>query len=267
MDSSENIRSILSLIDISTGFQLSGNKSKVLHSSINLDIGKGQLIALLGPNGAGKSTLIKTISGIIPPLNGKIMIGEKELMHMSNREIACEISLLLTDKIDDIYLTAFDIVKTGRYPYGSFMGKLSSDDKEIIDESMHTVGINHLYHRVFSTLSDGEKQKVLIARAIAQNTSLIIMDEPTAFIDSPGKIEIMAILTDLVKKHNKSIVITTHDIEMALQNAATLWMLGYKNEFVSGSTSEMVNGEYVNKFFDRDGVRFNKESLKFEKIF
>ncbi len=257
--------SLLTVKELTTGYILGGGNKKVLHTNLNLYVSRGEFIALLGPNGVGKSTFIKVIAGLQSPLYGKIMLSDRDLTSMSNREIACEISLVLTNRIDDIYLTSYDIIKTGRYPYGSFMGKLSSEDKQLIANAIEIVGIAELSSRVYNTLSDGERQKVLIARAIAQNTDLIIMDEPTAFIDSPGKIEIMTILDDLVRNLGKSIVITTHDIEMAISNVDTLWLMGYDNEFISGNVDMMINEKFINRFFDRKGVGFNVEKLKFEK--
>ena len=183
---------------------------------------------------------------------------------MSNKEIAKVVSLVLTDKIDDRYLTAYDIVGTGRYPYGSFMGKLTNFDKDIIANSFNLVEAQELKKRYYYSLSDGEKQKVLLARAIAQDTPLIFLDEPTAFIDSPGKVIIMNLLNRLVVDHNKSILLTTHDTELAINYASKLWLLGMENFFLQGNPSDLVNKGMINKLFDRQGVVFNQVTKKFE---
>jgi len=133
-------------------------------------------------------------------------------------------------------------------------------------EGFEVVGAKSIMNRYFYSLSDGEKQKVLLARALVQDTPLIILDEPTAFIDSPGKIQIMSLLDQLVNNHNKSVIITTHDTDMALKNVSTLWLLGFNKEFYSGSVSSMVEQGIINRVFDRDGVSFNKNSLRFENI-
>ncbi len=256
--------SLLEVNNLATGYKLSRSKIIELHQNLKLSIKEGELVALLGPNGAGKSTLIRTLIGMLPSLNGNIYYKGKSLNELSHKDIAKNVALVLTDKIEDMYLTSFDIVGTGRYPYGSFVGKLSEDDHAKIKNALILVGAFELINRYFYSLSDGEKQKVLLARAIAQDTPLIILDEPTAFIDSPGKIEIMRLLTDLVVKHQKSILMTTHDTELALIFASRLILLGKEGLFVDGNPDELVKNGTINRFFDRKGVVFNKANRKFE---
>ena len=255
---------LLRLEKLTTGYKSSQSNQSQLHSNLNCNIVEGELIAMLGPNGAGKSTLIKTLTGMVPALHGDVRYNGKNLRHMSNKEVAREVALVLTDKIDDRYLTAFDIVGTGRYPYGSFMGRLTKTDKEIINNALMLVDADELQKRFFYSLSDGEKQKVLLARAIAQDTPLIFLDEPTAFIDSPGKVVIMNILSNLVLKHKKSILLTTHDTELALNYATKLWLLGKGSFFTQGNPDELVKSGMINKLFDRKGVVFNAATRKFE---
>lgn len=257
---------LLKLDNLTTGYSLSRSKKIALHQSIDCEVGKGELIALLGPNGAGKSTLLKTLLGIIPALDGNIYCRGKNLNQISKKEIATLVAVVLTDKIEDRYLTSYDIVGTGRYPYGSFTGKLTDIDKEKISNAFNLVGANELTSRVFYSLSDGEKQKVLLARAIAQDTPLIFLDEPTAFIDSPGKVIIMNLLSELVLVHNKTILLTTHDTELALEYASKLWLLGKENYFKEGSPDVLVKSGLINKLFTRKGVVFNVKSRRFEKV-
>ena len=188
------------------------------------------------------------------------------LSQLSKKEISTLVAVVLTDKIYDRYLTAYDIVGTGRYPYGSFTGKLTKIDKEKIQNAFNVVGAHELNSRYFYSLSDGEKQKVLLARAIAQDTPLIFLDEPTAFIDSPGKVIIMNLLKELVTVHNKSILLTTHDTELALNYASKLWLLGKENYFKEGDPEELVKSGMINRLFDREGVMFNIKSKKFETM-
>ncbi len=267
MDNFSSLNSLDTLLrteKLITGHSVSKRKKVVLHNDLSLTIGKGELIALLGPNGAGKSTLLGTVTGMLPPLGGDVYYGEKNLAHMSNKEVAKEVALVLTDKIDDRYLTTYELVATGRYPYGSFIGKLTELDKDNINNAIDAVGAGELITRFFYTLSDGEKQKVLLARALAQDTPLILLDEPTAFIDSPGKVVIMNLLTKLVKDHNKTILLTTHDTELALSYASRLWLLGKDNTFVEGLPDELVKNGMINKLFDRQGVVFNRLTYRFE---
>lgn len=266
LDKVENtsVNSILKVEGLSTGYGLSRGKKLYLHRNLNCNVGKGELIALLGPNGAGKSTLLKALTGIVPALDGNVHYNGKDIDRMSKKEIARVVAIVLTDKIDDRYLTAHDIVGTGRYPYGSFTGRLTKVDKDKIDNAFNVVGADELTNRYFFSLSDGEKQKVMLARAIAQDTPLIFLDEPTAFIDSPGKVIVMNLLKGLVANHDKTILLTTHDTELALSYASKLWLLGKENYFKEGVPDELVETGMINRLFDRKEVRFNKKSKRFE---
>ena len=255
---------ILLIENLSTGYLLSGRRQKVLHADLNTFVKSGELIAVLGPNGAGKSTFLSTLSGFLSPLDGKVFVKAKDISKMNRRDISHEIAVVLTDKIDDRYLTAWDVVGTGRYPYGNFMGRLSEEDKGLIMSSLETVGVESLASRYFYSLSDGEKQKVLLARAIAQDTPLIFLDEPAAFIDSPGKVEVMKILNKMVVEMGKSILMTTHDTELALNTAHKIWLLGNNGEFITGKPDDLVKAGEINRMFDRQGVVFNQQTLKFE---
>lgn len=256
--------SLLSIENLSTGYRLSRSKTVSLHQNLNCKVGIGEFITLLGPNGAGKSTLLKSLVGIIPVLDGDIYYNGTNLKHLSRKEIARLVAVVLTDKIDDKYLSSYDIVGTGRYPYGSFTGKLSALDNEKILSALNVVGASELTYRYFHSLSDGEKQKVLLARAIAQDTPIILLDEPTAFIDSPGKVIIMNLLTELILVHNKTILLTTHDTELALRYATKLWLLGKENYFEMGIPEKMAESGMINSLFDREGVVFNVKSSRFE---
>ena len=262
----KNNQILLKIDNLTTGYRLSRSKIITLHSNINCDIKAGELIALLGPNGAGKSTLIKTLLRITTSLEGNIYYNGNNIMQLSRKEIATSVAIVLTDKISDRYLTANDIVATGRYPYGSLSGKLTSIDKAKITDAFKLVDAEELTNRFFYTLSDGEKQKILLARAIAQDTQLIFLDEPTAFIDSPGKVIIMKLLHDLVKKHNKTILLTTHDTELALESSDKLWLLGKNNYFNEGKPEELVNSGAIANLFTRKGVMFNSTKRKFEIV-
>jgi iron complex transport system ATP-binding protein len=256
---------LLQIQNLSTGYFWKNRKSKLLHQSLNMKLAAGELVCVLGPNGAGKSTLLRTLLGFQKPLDGEVLYGGTLLKELSVKEMAKIVSVVLTDRIEDAFLTAYEIVASGRYPYGSFSGRLTSEDKEIILEVVRQVGIENYMHRLFSTLSDGEKQKTMIARAIAQNTPLIFLDEPAAFIDSPTKVMLMELLKSLAHKHNKGVLLTTHDMEPALRFADKLWLLGNKGEFEEGEPQNLVNEGSINRFFDNEDVVFDGESKRFEK--
>ena len=183
---------------------LIGYKNEPILPPINVALNEGDLIALIGPNGAGKSTLFKTLTAHIKPISGKIELMGKELLSYSPKEKARMIGLVLTSRPDDMFLKVYDVVASGRCPYTNFFGKIEKEDENAIHESLEIVGINNLIDRYFDTLSDGEKQKVMIAKTIAQNTPIIFMDEPTAFIDYPSKIELFSLMKMLTEERKKT---------------------------------------------------------------
>ena len=250
--------------ELSTGFRLKGKAAKVLHENLNISLSKGEIVCILGPNGAGKSTLLKTIPGFSRPLSGEIYIGDHSLDKLSIKEISKIVSVVLTEKIDDLYLTAYEIVMTGRYPYGTFTGKLTDKDVALINQAFQQVGITWLANQNFYKLSDGEKQKVMIARAIAQDTPFIFLDEPVAYIDSPSKIGIMQLLKHLSKSLHKGILMATHDLDAALLYADHLWLLGRNGEWTEGKPDQLVEEGIINDFFDQDNITFNKDIQRFE---
>lgn len=258
---------ILNIQDLSTAYYVGTRKEKTLHKNIFAEINKGEMICILGLNGTGKSTLIRTLLGIQKRGKGEVLYGNKPLKDISIKDLSKLVSVVLTDKIDDSFLKVFDLVATGRYPYGNISGTLIKEDLIIIANSLSMMKIEHLKHRVFAQLSDGEKQRVLIARALSQDTSLIMLDEPAAFIDSPGKIGIMELLRGLSLNNNKAILMTTHDIESALRYADEVWILGKNGEFEIGEPKKVISSGLINKYFDNDEVVFNKEMLRFEKQF
>lgn len=255
--------SVIQIRNLSTGFKLPYGKVKQLQRGLNLELLQGELICVLGPNGSGKSTLLKTLLGFLKPLEGDVLIDNKPTSEISIRNFAKLVSVVLTDKIDDFYLSAFEIALTGRYPHGSFSSRISKEDKEIVVATFDQLGIGNLLESVFSKLSDGEKQKVMIARAIVQDTPFIFMDEPVAFIDSPGKVGIMHIVKKLTKEFNKGVLMATHDIEAAIDYADQLWLLGKNGDFEKGLPQELIDSGSLNRFFDQQNIIFNKKTKRF----
>jgi len=204
---------MLELKDINIGY-----KNKLVQKGINLNIVSGQFIALAGNNGCGKSTFLKTICGVIPPLSGNIIINNKNYSEFTASELASQVSVVLTDKISGFNLTAFDVVASGRIPYLNSFGFLTEEDKLIIETGMSAIGISELSERLFDELSDGQKQKVLIAKAIAQQTPIILMDEPTAFLDYKSRVALFALLKQLAKEKGKTILISSHDIDILFKH-------------------------------------------------
>lgn len=184
---------------------------------ISLSLPCGRLVCLLGPNGAGKSTLLRTLCGFQPPIAGTVTISGSDITTMSAAEVARLVSVVLTDRPLTPSLTAAEMVGMGRAPYTGFWGRLSDDDRRLVSEAMQTVGVDSLATRRMGRLSDGERQKVMIAKALAQHTPVIVLDEPTAFLDYPSKVAVMKTLARLAHDEGKTILMSTHDLELAAQ--------------------------------------------------
>ena len=229
---------------------LIGYKDEAILPPINVSLNEGDLIALIGPNGAGKSTLFKTLTAHINTIAGNIELLGKNLSSYSPKEKAKLIGLVLTSRPDDMFLKVFDVVASGRCPYTNFFGKMDENDLNIIHESLEIVGINELKDRYFDALSDGEKQKVMIAKTIAQNTPIIFMDEPTAFIDYPSKIELFSLMKMLTKEKNKTIIFSSHDLELLLRYTDDLWMISKKKELITGKKDELMHKGIVKEYFN-----------------
>ena len=227
-----------------------GYKDKAILPPINVSLDEGNLIALIGPNGAGKSTLFKTLTAHIKPISGSIELLGKELFEYSSKEKAMLIGLVLTERPDDMFLKVYDVVASGRCPYTNFFGKIEKEDENIIQESLEIVGINHLKDRYFNNLSDGEKQKVMIAKTLAQNTPIIFMDEPTAFIDYPSKIELFSLMKMLSKERNKTIIFSSHDLELLLRYTDDIWMISKGKELVSAKKDDLLESGILKEYFN-----------------
>ena len=229
---------------------LIGYKDKAILPSINVSLKEGNLIALIGPNGAGKSTLFKTLTAYIKPVGGSIELMGKDLSSYSVKEKATMIGLVLTERPDDMCLKVHDVVASGRCPYTNFFGKIEKEDENIIQESLEVVGIKYLTDRYFNTLSDGEKQKVMIAKTLAQNTPIIFMDEPTAFIDYPSKIELFSLMKMLTKERNKTIIFSSHDLELLLRYTDDIWVISKGKELISSSKDELIASGFLKEYFN-----------------
>lgn len=227
---------------------------------ISTSLYSGELTCLLGPNGAGKSTLLKTLSGFLPPLSGEILVEGTRLRDYTDAELSKVIGVVLTERINLNNMSAYELAAMGRSPYTGFWGRLSQHDKEIVDEAISLVKIESLRNRMVNTLSDGERQKVMIAKALAQETPIIFLDEPTAFLDYPSKVEIMQLLQNLSRLKQKTVFMSTHDIELALQIADKIWLMDKKLGVRIGTPEDLALEGYMGDYFAREGIRFDLES-------
>ena len=259
------------LKNLSIGYTQKGNE-KVVAQGLNAAINSGELTCLLGCNGVGKSTLLRTLSAFQPALGGDIMLDSNGSLHpltsYTDKELSRMIGIVLTEKPDVRNMTVEDLVGMGRSPYTGFWGTLSADDKQIVADAIRMVGIEPLRGRMIHTLSDGERQKVMIAKALAQQTPIIYLDEPTAFLDYPSKVEVMQLLRRLAHEQQKTIFLSTHDVELALQLSDCLWLMETDSHLSPltphlsvGTPRQLADDGALSRFIERDGIVFERDSL------
>ena len=252
----------IEISNLTTGYKIKGG-NKIISSNLNAHLYGSNLTCLLGPNGAGKSTLLRTLSAFQPALEGNISVINKNLNQYKTAELARVVSVVLTDNSGIKNMTAEEVVSMGRSPYTGFWGKLTDKDKKIVDKCLTWVGISDLSQRKVHTLSDGEKQKVMIAKAIAQETPIIFLDEPTAFHDDPSKSGMMKLLHRLSKALNKTIFMSTHDIEHALQVADQIWLIDNEHGLTTGMPEDLCLNGSIDSYFANDIMSFDRTSATF----
>lgn len=233
---------------------------KTVASGLHCQIYSGELTCLLGNNGVGKSTLLRTLSAFQPALSGEIQLMGKPLQSYSDKDLSTLMSIVLTEKCDIRNMTVRELVGMGRSPYTGFWGKLRKEDQVIVNDSIKLVNIQDLSERMLHTLSDGERQKAMIAKALAQQTPIIYLDEPTAFLDFPSKVEIMQLLHNLTRETNKTIFLSTHDLELALQIADKIWLMDRNHGIITGTPEDLALNGNLSCFFQRKGIVFDMET-------
>ena len=239
------------------------SNADILLENLDLKIYSGEMIALMGKNGCGKSTLLKSLSNIIEPIDGEILLDGSNLLDISNKELSKIVSVVLTDKLTLSNMTVLEVVSLGRSPYTNFWGTLKNQDNEKIDEAINYVGLNDSKATMFETLSDGQKQKVMIAKALAQNPKILLMDEPTSFLDIQSKIEILAILKEVVKKKKISVLFSTHDWELVLEIANRVWIIDNAGKLFYGLPEDLILSGNVEDKFNLLNFSFEYESGRF----
>ncbi len=252
---------ILSTSQLSIGYA-SKKERVVVAENLNLNLDKGKLIALIGANGVGKSTLLRTLTGIQKPISGTIFLHNKALQDYDALALSKKMSLVLTDKLPPSNLTVFELVALGRQPYTNWIGKLTAEDFFKINQAMTQTQINALAHKKHYEISDGQLQKVLIARALAQDTDLIILDEPTTHLDLLHKISVLKILKKLSHETGKCILFSTHDIDMAIQLSDEVIMMTNDTVMQDQPCNLISNGSFTTLFKDEQ-ITFDGEKGKF----
>ena len=247
---------ILTTHNLSTGYRHGSSASTVM-SHINVELHRGCLTALLGQNGIGKSTLLRTIAGSQPPIEGDVMLHGRNISGISRREMSRLLSMVFTDRTMAGGLTVRELVSLGRQPHTGFLGRLSSHDRSVVQQAVESVGISHKINSFVAELSDGERQKVMIAKALAQETPLIILDEPTAFLDVASRIDTLQLLSRLAHTTGKAILLSTHDVSQTLLLADELWVVTGNRSLLCGTTEDVVLSGAMQQMFASEKVKFN----------
>ncbi len=252
---------MLALKNLSTGY----NPAHPLLRDVTTALPEGSLTVLLGANGSGKSTLLRTLGGVLPPLAGGVYIGEVNIAGMRPARVSKLVSLVYTERADRAgALTVEQTVALGRQPYTGFFGRLDSHDREVVADAINALGINKLKDRFLATLSDGERQKTMIARALAQQTPVMLLDEPTAFLDVAARLDTMALLRKLASQRGITILLSTHDVAPAISAPADfLWLLKGDGSLGVGSVSQLIEDGELNALFADHGIHFDSQAGDF----
>jgi iron complex transport system ATP-binding protein len=252
---------ILELIDLSIGYTTKKKKT-VIADNINTSITSGNLVCVLGKNGIGKSTLLRTVASVQSKISGQIVLNDCELESFSSVELAKIIGLVLTEKIPTGNLTVYELIALGRQPYTNWLGTLSNEDRREIKIAIEKTDLKKITNARCDELSDGQLQRVMICRALAQNTPIIILDEPTAHLDIQNKILTFKLLQKLAHDLNKTIIISTHEVQLAIQLADQLWLMT-KEGLIDGDPKSLIENNRINELFDSNVVRFDSETNQF----
>lgn len=234
-----------------------GYHRNVLIHDICLDIGKGEIVTLIGPNGSGKSTILKTITRQLEKIDGKIVFADRDLHKLSFKELATRMAVVLTERVNPELMTCYDIVATGRYPYTGRMGILSKEDERKVYDALNAVHGEELAERPFDAISDGQKQRILLARAICQEPEIIILDEPTSYLDIKYKLELLSILRTMAKEKNITVIMSLHEIDLAQKISDKI--ICVKGEKIPwyGMPEEIFKDEIIQELYGMDNGHFD----------
>jgi iron complex transport system ATP-binding protein len=255
--------SVLSTSSLAIGYTAPRQPPKVVVEDISVTLNAGELVCLIGPNGAGKSTLMRTLAGMQPPISGSIIIQGDDLRALNARDLAQRLSIVLTERIEVGILSAYALVALGRFPYTDWSGALTPDDEVVVRWALQAVGAVELAARNVGELSDGERQKIMIARALAQEPVVMLLDEPTAFLDLPRRAEMMQLLRGLARETGRAILLSTHDLDLALRNADRIWLLPNGGPLHVGAPEDLVLSGAFETAFHTEGVQFDPATGSF----
>ena len=248
---------LLAASGLTIGYRHPRQPAHIVARNLQFELGAGEFVCIVGPNGAGKSTLIRTIAAMQPPLSGKVLLQGLDIHRLPATELARTVSVVLTERVGVGAMRSEALVALGRYPYTDWFGSLTPRDREIIEWAIDAVQASELAERDFSTLSDGERQKILIARALAQQPRLMVLDEPTAFLDLPRRVELMALLRSLAHDTGQTMLMSTHDLDLALRSADRMWLLPSGGPLHAGAPEDLVLDGSFEQAFASEGVTFD----------
>lgn len=240
---------ILKISDLTVGYKDRGVRREIL-TGINTSARPGEMIAVIGANGAGKSTLLRTVLGLHDPLEGEILLNNRNLRSYSQSELASYNSFVSASALVSANLTVKELVTLGRFPHTNWIGRLRDIDSKVIERSISSVGLSAFTSRKLGEMSDGERQRAMIARALAQDTRFVVLDEPTAYLDLPNKYELIYLLREIVEREKKTVVYTTHDLHIAIGESDKIWLLGDSGLFEGSPEDLMREGRFENLFSD-----------------
>ncbi len=252
---------LITTTNLSIGYS-SKKQQHCIAQNLNLKLTEGQLVALVGANGIGKSTLLRTLTGIQKPLLGAVYMNQMNILDLDSLEWAQQMSLVLTEKLPPSNLTVYELIALGRQPYTNWMGKLAPNDIEVIDRAIALTQIEHLVDKKHYEISDGQLQIVLIARALAQDTPLIILDEPTTHLDLLHKVSVFKLLKTLSKETNKCILFSTHDIDLAIQLSDEMIVMT-EGQVVQDQPCNLISQGVFATLFKDSAITFDNEKGKF----
>ena len=250
-------KTVLSIKSLEIGYINGKPHRTIVADHLNLNLYEGEFICLVGPNGAGKSTLLRTLTGLQPALGGEICLNGKELQKYSGKELAYEVSVVLTSPIEVGAMTVNELVAMGRFPFTGMFDRITEHDWQIVHESLALVGMLGFEERMIHRLSDGERQKVMIARALAQEPRLLVLDEPTAYLDLPGRVSIMNLLHELATVHGRTVLTSTHDLDLAMRSADQFWLMASNGHILQAAPEDLVLSGDFQRVFERDRINFD----------
>ena len=257
----KNLSQILIIESLRIGYT-KGKQENILLPPLNASAMKGELIAVIGKNGIGKSTLLRTLSGLQPSLGGNILYGDRNIENFSRMELAQKVGYISTETVKVSNMNVYDLVSMGRFPHTDWTGRIDTPNHEAILDAMERTGMKSLSWRLVSELSDGERQRAMISRLLAQDTDIMIMDEPTAFLDIGNKYEILHLMHNLSQKSEKTIIFSTHDLHMAISHSDKIWLI-LKDQLIEGSPEDLLIEGAFDHIFDSSPVQFNSEQGTF----